>query len=183
MVTPPAQWLAAGRTDTGVHPLVGHLRPPCWCLLTTAICLWASTPRDFASCRWICSIRRLPVMILPQPTLPGGSMPSSTWCSASASTPMWSRARRCMLTRSPARKATPPVAIPPRADSVDRNVCIINYLPHTQFFETYGFQACKGSSPEELSDVSGFRLVLTESTLRTFFHTDDPARQTFLGVR
>ena len=56
-----------------------------------------------------------PGYALPQPTLPGGSMPSSTWCSASASTPMWSRARRCMLTRSPARKATPPVAIPPRA--------------------------------------------------------------------
>ena len=64
-------------------------------------------------------------------------------------------------------------------DSVDRNVCIINYLPHTQFFETYGFQACKGSSPEELSDVSGFRLVLTESTLRTFFHTDDPRGKRF----
>ena len=64
-------------------------------------------------------------------------------------------------------------------DSVDRNVGIIYYLPRTQFFETYGFQPCKGPSPDELSDASGFQLVLTESTLRTFFHTDDPRGKRF----
>lgn len=64
-------------------------------------------------------------------------------------------------------------------DSVDRNVLQVYYLPRTQFFETYGFQACKGPSPEELSDVSGFQVVLTENTLRTFFRTDDPRGKHF----
>ncbi len=53
---------------------------------------------------------------------------------------------------------------------------IIQFLPHTHFFETYGFRPGKGLSPAELSDRDyGLDdLVLDEGTLQALFSTDDP---------
>ncbi len=56
------------------------------------------------------------------------------------------------------------------------NVFIIRYLPHTRFFETYGFRPGKGLSPAELSDypLGENELILDENTLRYYFGTDNP---------
>lgn len=53
---------------------------------------------------------------------------------------------------------------------------VVEFLPHTQFFETYGFRPGKGMSLAELSDYSYQEtdVVLPENSLELFFHTDDP---------
>lgn len=57
-----------------------------------------------------------------------------------------------------------------------RNILVARFLPHTQYFETYGFRPGEGLSPAELSDYSYGEndIVMTESTLQLFFHTEDP---------
>ena len=57
----------------------------------------------------------------------------------------------------------------------------IVFLPHTHFFETYGFLPGKGMTPAELSDYAYGEndLVLDENTLDYMFHTDDPRRKQF----
>ena len=59
------------------------------------------------------------------------------------------------------------------------NVYVVPFLPHTHFFETYGFHPGKGLSPAELSDHAyGVNdLVIDENTLDYLFHTDDPRRK------
>ncbi len=62
------------------------------------------------------------------------------------------------------------------------NVYLINYLPHTHFFETYGFRSgTKGMTATELSDYPArdHQLVLDENTLEYYFHTDDPRGKRF----
>ena len=60
-------------------------------------------------------------------------------------------------------------------------VYIVEFLPHTHFFETYGFHPGKGLSPAELSDYAYGEndLVIDENTLDYMFHTDDPRRKRF----
>ena len=60
-------------------------------------------------------------------------------------------------------------------------VYIVEFLPHTHFFETYGFHPGKGLSPAELSDYAyGVNdLVIDENTLDYLFHTDDPRHKRF----
>ena len=64
-----------------------------------------------------------------------------------------------------------------------RNVFLVEFLPHTHFFETYGFRPGKGLTPAELSDYhytyDGKNLVIDENTLELLFHTDDPRRKRF----
>ena len=52
----------------------------------------------------------------------------------------------------------------------------VQFLPHTQFFETYGFRPGKGLTPEQLSDRGYTKndIILPENTLDAFFHTDNP---------
>lgn len=74
-----------------------------------------------------------------------------------------------------------------RIPAGDTTVChmrYIEFLPHTQFFETYGFRPAKGLTPAELSDYpyKDGDLVLTENTLETFFHTDNPQGAPFLDT-
>lgn len=59
------------------------------------------------------------------------------------------------------------------------NVYIIHFLPHTHFFETYGFHPGRGLSPAELSDYAygATDVVMDENTLDYLFHTDDPRRK------
>ena len=61
------------------------------------------------------------------------------------------------------------------------NVYLVEFLPHTHFFETYGFRPGKGLTPAELSDYDyGVNdLVIDENTLDYMFHTDDPRRKRF----
>ena len=71
-----------------------------------------------------------------------------------------------------------------RIPAGDTTVCrmrYIEFLPHTQFFETYGFRPAKGMTPAELSDYpyKDGDLVLTENTLEAFFHTDNPQGRRF----
>lgn len=57
------------------------------------------------------------------------------------------------------------------------NVFLIFYLPHTRFFETYGFRpGTKGLTPAELDahPYAPDELVLDENTLDYYFHTNDP---------
>lgn len=59
-------------------------------------------------------------------------------------------------------------------DSVAISLMHIEFLPHTHFFETFGFRPGKGSmTPEQLSDYnySTFNVVLTEDALDGLFHT------------
>lgn len=53
---------------------------------------------------------------------------------------------------------------------------MVEFLPHTQFFETYGFRPGKGMTPAELSDYAYGEtdLVLAENTMEALFHSDDP---------
>lgn len=71
-----------------------------------------------------------------------------------------------------------------RIPAGDTTVCrmrYIEFLPHTQFFETYGFRPAKGLTPAALSDYpyKDGDLVLTENTLEAFFHTDNPQGRRF----
>ncbi len=62
------------------------------------------------------------------------------------------------------------------------SVYLINYLPRTNFFETYGFRpAAKGMTPTELSDhpYAPNEVVLDENTLEYYFHTDNPHGKRF----
>ena len=63
-------------------------------------------------------------------------------------------------------------------DTVKNNVSVFitYFLPHTHFFETYGFRSGKGLTPAQLSDYTyePNSLVLDEHTLDYYFHSDDP---------
>ena len=61
------------------------------------------------------------------------------------------------------------------------SVYLVEFLPHTHFFETYGFRPGKGLTPAELSDYAYGEndLVIDENTLDYMFHTDDPRRKRF----
>ena len=69
----------------------------------------------------------------------------------------------------------------PAGDSIVCRMRYIEFLPHTQFFETYGFRPAKGLTPAALSDYpyKDGDLVLTENTLEAFFHTDNPQGRRF----
>lgn len=58
-------------------------------------------------------------------------------------------------------------------DSVVHSALYIEFLPHTHFFETYGFQSGEGSmSAARLSDLdNGDYYVMTEDLLEGMFHT------------
>lgn len=58
-------------------------------------------------------------------------------------------------------------------DTVPVGVLLMNFLPHTRFFETYGFEAGEGRSPEALSDCdyAPNDIVLTENAAEALFHT------------
>ena len=64
----------------------------------------------------------------------------------------------------------------PVGDSIAYRMRYVEFLPHTQFFETYGFRPAKGLTPAELSDYpyKNGDLILSENTLEAFFHTDNP---------
>lgn len=58
-------------------------------------------------------------------------------------------------------------------DSVAHTALFIEFLPHTHFFETYGFQSGKGSmSAAQLSDLdNGDYYIMTEDLLEGMFRT------------
>lgn len=59
-------------------------------------------------------------------------------------------------------------------DSLRLDLMFIEFLPHTHFFETYGFRTGQGSmTPEQLSDYAynEANVVLTEGALEGLFHT------------
>lgn len=62
-------------------------------------------------------------------------------------------------------------------DSIDGSVMCVEFLPHTRFFETYGFKPGKGMIPEQLSDYDYTEndIVITENTLERIFHSQDPS--------
>lgn len=61
-------------------------------------------------------------------------------------------------------------------DTIDSSVMGVEFLPHTNFFETYGFRPGKGMTPEQLSDYNYTQndIVITENTLEKIFHSQDP---------
>lgn len=62
-------------------------------------------------------------------------------------------------------------------DTIAKSVMMVEFLPHTRFFETFGFQSGKGRTVEELSDYNYTRndIVATDNTLEALFHTNDPS--------
>lgn len=59
-------------------------------------------------------------------------------------------------------------------DSVSHAFMYIEFLPHTHFFETFGFRPGQGSmTPEELSDYTydELNVILSENMLEAMFHT------------
>lgn len=60
-------------------------------------------------------------------------------------------------------------------DTLDVSIMWMFFLPHTGFFETYGFRPGKGMTPEELSDYDYTKndIVLTENTVERIFGTKD----------
>lgn len=58
-------------------------------------------------------------------------------------------------------------------DSVAHTALFIEFVPHTHFFETYGFQSGKGSmSAAQLSDLdNGYYYIMTEDLLEGMFRT------------
>lgn len=62
-------------------------------------------------------------------------------------------------------------------DTIEKSTMVMHFLPHTRFFETYGFRSGRGKTVEELSDYdyTQYDRVLTDNALETLFHTDDPA--------
>lgn len=59
-------------------------------------------------------------------------------------------------------------------DTLRLDLMYIEFLPHTHFFETYGFRPGQGSmTPEQLSDYAynEANVVLTEDALEGLFHT------------
>lgn len=61
-------------------------------------------------------------------------------------------------------------------DTLEKSAMWIEFMPHTQFFETYGFRTNKGMTPEQLSDYNYAPndMVVSQNLLETFFHSDDP---------
>lgn len=60
-------------------------------------------------------------------------------------------------------------------DTVPVSVVVMQFLPHTHFFETYGFGPGKGRTPAELSDYAYAEhdIVLTENAAEQFFQTSE----------
>lgn len=60
-------------------------------------------------------------------------------------------------------------------DTLDLSVMAMHFLPHTRFFETYGFRPGRGMTPEQLSDYNYTQndIVLTENAVERLFHTKD----------
>ncbi|WP_044270146.1 ABC transporter permease [Bacteroides timonensis] len=60
-------------------------------------------------------------------------------------------------------------------DTLDLSIMSIYFLPHTRFFETYGFRPVQGMIPQQLSDYNYTQndIVLTENALEQLFHTKD----------
>ena len=58
-------------------------------------------------------------------------------------------------------------------DTLDLPVMIMEFIPHTNFFETYGFRSGRGRTPAELSDYDYTEndIVMTENTAEHLFHT------------
>lgn len=61
-------------------------------------------------------------------------------------------------------------------DTIAKGILCMDFLPHTQFFETYGFRPGKGLTPEQLSDYNYTQndVVTTTNAVETFFGTQDP---------
>lgn len=66
-------------------------------------------------------------------------------------------------------------AIRAEGDSLDLSVMVMEFVPHTQFFETYGFRPGYGRTPAELSDYDYTEtdIVLTENAAEYLFHIKD----------
>lgn len=66
--------------------------------------------------------------------------------------------------------------VPLRDDTVTGNVDYISYLPHQQYFETYGFTPAPGRSLAELSDFPATEadIVVTQDLLRRVNGDGDP---------
>lgn len=62
-------------------------------------------------------------------------------------------------------------------DSVQVSVMCMSFLPHTRFFETYGFRPGEGMTPQQLSDYDYMEddIILTENTAEKFFRTKNAA--------
>ena len=60
-------------------------------------------------------------------------------------------------------------------DSVQKYVAYMNFLPHTRFFETYGFRPGQGMTPKQLSDYNYTQhdVVLSADAARYLFDTAD----------
>lgn len=76
-------------------------------------------------------------------------------------------------------------------DSLPVAVMLMSFLPHTRFFETYGFRPGQGLTPAQLSDkdYTESDIILTENIAEKFFHTKNAAGRrcmrydsTFLSV-
>lgn len=68
------------------------------------------------------------------------------------------------------------VSVAAVGDTLDTSAMCMEFLPHTQFFETYGFRSGKGMTPEQLSDYdyTNNDIVITENMLEDFFHSNEP---------
>lgn len=60
-------------------------------------------------------------------------------------------------------------------DTVPLSILLVHFLPHTNFFDTYGFRPGKGRTPGQLSDYdyAPNDIVLTENAAEQLFHTKD----------
>jgi len=60
-------------------------------------------------------------------------------------------------------------------DTIPLSIMMIQFLPHTNFFDTYGFRSGKGRTPGQLSDYAYAPndIVLTENAAEQLFHTKD----------
>lgn len=58
-------------------------------------------------------------------------------------------------------------------DTIPTHIMLMQFLPHTEFFETYGFRPGKGLTPEQLSDYDYTQsdIVLTENAAQQIFRT------------
>lgn len=59
-------------------------------------------------------------------------------------------------------------------DTMPVSTMVMQFLPHTDFFETYGFRPGKGLDPEQLSDYNYTQgdIVLTENAAQQIFHSE-----------
>ncbi len=62
-------------------------------------------------------------------------------------------------------------------DTLGVQLMIMRFIPHTRFFETYGFRPGTGMTPEQLSDYNYTQtdVVLAENAAISLFHTKDAA--------